>query len=97
MKTWKYKENADLSIAGLETAVKALQATDFTTEAPADKEEISLTVYLENEHYPEISIELYRYDGSECIAVVDGQTVSMVSRSAVVDLMEAVNTIVLDK
>lgn len=97
VKTWQYKDGVELSISGLETAIKALEATSFTSEAPDDKEEISLTVYLENENYPEISIELYRYDGSECIAVVDGETVSKVSRSGVVDLIEAVNTIILDK
>ena len=50
---------------------------------------------MENENYPQIHVELYRYDGSKCIAVVDGETIAMVSRSSVVDLMEAVYGIVL--
>lgn len=97
VKTWKYREKEELSISELKTAVQALEAVSFTDEEPADKEEISLTVYLENENYPEISVALYRYDGSECIAVLDGRTVARVSRSVVVDLIEAVNAIVLSK
>ena len=96
VKTWKYAEQEDLDISGLKSAVKALEASGFTTEEPTEKEEISLTVYLENENYPEIHIALYRYDGSECIAVVDGESFAMVSRSSVVDLIEAVNGIVLE-
>lgn len=37
---------------------------------------------------------LYRYDGSLCLAEVDGNPVSLVERSHVVDLIEAVRAIV---
>ena len=42
-----------------------------------------------------MEIRLYRYDGSNCLAVVDGAPVSLVTRSLVVDLVEAVHGIVL--
>lgn len=61
----------------------------------SQKEEISLTVCLDNESYPQVSIALYRYDGAYCLAVVDGQPVSLVARTAVVSLIEAVHAIVL--
>ena len=41
-------------------------------------------------------MEFYRYDGNYCLAVVDGEPVSLVERSDVVDLVEAVNTIILN-
>ena len=97
VKTWKYGNNEDISVYGLETAIQALESTEFTSEDATDKEEISLKVYLEYENYPEIDIALYRYDGSECIAFVDGESFARVSRSDVVDLIEAVNSIILDK
>ena len=97
VKTWKYGNKEDISVNGLETAIQALEATKFTSEDVTDKEEISLKVYLENENYPEIDIALYRYDGSECIAFVDGESFARVSRGDVVDLIEAVNSIILDK
>lgn len=43
-----------------------------------------------------MEISLYRYDGSSCLAVVDGVPTALVERSQVVDLIEAVNAIVLN-
>ena len=85
-----------MEIDNFKGAVTALKASDFEEEQPEGKEEISLTLYLENDNYPEIHLELYRYDGSSCIAVVDDEPVSHVDRSYVVDLIEAVHEIVLD-
>lgn len=93
--TWYYNEE-ELDPFDLQNAVEALKADSFTQEKPSQKEEISLTVYLGNEHYPEITVQLYRYDGTSCLAVVDGTPVSLVPRSQVVDLVEAVNAIVLN-
>ena len=45
---------------------------------------------------PQVQIQLYRYDGTCCLAVVDGDPVSLVLRSDAVDLMEAVRAIVLN-
>lgn len=52
-------------------------------------------VSLENENFPEVSIALYRYDGERCLAVVDGESVSLAERSAVIDLVAAACAIVL--
>lgn len=92
--TWYYGEEVEM--ASFKKALSALEAESFTDETPTGKEEISLTVYLDNENYPEIKIELYRYDGSNCLAVVDGEPVSLIDRSSAVDLIEAVQAIVLD-
>lgn len=54
-------------------------------------------ISLDNAYFPEVVIELYRYDGDECLAVVDGEPVSFVQRSDVVDLIEAVHGIVLNE
>lgn len=40
-------------------------------------------------------MKLYRYDGEFCLAEVDGKPVSLVRRSYAVDLIEAVQAIVL--
>lgn len=93
-KTFSY-DGEEIEIGGLQDALEALTASSFTDESPAEKEEISLTVQLDNENCPEIQIQLYRYDGEQCLAVVDGAPVSLVSRASVVDLIEAVNAIVL--
>ena len=94
-RTWYYQEE-EIELASFKSALNALEADSFTGEEPTGKEEISVTVYLDNENYPKIQIRLYRYDGNYCLAVVDGETISQVERSSVVDLIEAVQTIVLN-
>lgn len=94
-RTWTCQEE-ELEIADLQSALGALTADEFTNEQPSQKEEIGLTIHLGNENFPQVQIKLYRYDGSRCLAVVDGVSVSLVERKAVVDLIEAVHAIVLD-
>lgn len=90
-----YYGDEELDLASLNSALSGLTADSFTDEKPSQKEEISLTVYLDHEDFPQVQIALYRYDGTHCLAVVDGKTVSLVQRSQAVDLIEAVNAIVL--
>ena len=96
----KKKDNDEtlepLKLSDFEDALLDLSAESFTDESPEKEEEIRLTLYLDNEHFPTVEITLYRYDGSSCLAVVDGETISLVSRTAVMDLVEAVQTIVLN-
>ena len=95
-RVWYYGEE-ELDVGKLQTTLENLSADSFTDEVPSEKEEISLTVYLDNENFPQVKIQLYRYDGSLCLAVVDGEPVSLVDRGAVMDLVEAVQAIVLNK
>lgn len=95
-RTYYYQEK-EVEMAGLKSSLKSLEAARFTEEQPTQKEEIKLVVSLDNEYFPEVVIDLYRYDGDECLAVVDGEPVSFVQRSDVVDLIEAVHGIVLNE
>lgn len=94
-RTWSY-QGAELEIDGFQSALNALAAEEFTAEKPSGKEEIGLTVYLNQEGTKKIQVKLYRYDGEHCLAVLDGESLCLVKRAAVVDLIEAVYTIVLD-
>lgn len=93
-KTFYYGEE-ELDIADLQSALEDMGAASFTDEEPSQKQEISITVHLDNEAHPTVQIDLYRYDGEQCLAVLDGTPTSLVPRDMVVDLVEAVNTIVL--
>ena len=94
-RVWYYGEE-ELDISSLKSELLSLTADSFTDETPSEKEEISLAVYLDNESFPQVMIQLYRYNGSLCLAVVDGETVSLVDRSAVINLVESVQSIVLN-
>ena len=89
-------EPESLDVSGIEAALLNLTADSFTDELPSEVEEIGLTLYLDNENFPTVEVRLYRYDGSLCLAVVDGDPISLVSRSSVMDLVEAVQAIVLN-
>ena len=93
-KTFYYGEK-EISIDDLQAILENMTASSFTDESPSQKEEIALTIYLDNEVHPQVEIQLYRYDGEHCLAVLDGESVSLVPRSDVVDLIEAINTLVL--
>ncbi len=92
--TWRFGDE-EFDISDLKTALSALSASEFTEEVPTGQEEISLTVYLENESFLTFTLTLYRYDGTSCVAAVDGKTVALVPRSKTVDLTEAVNALTL--
>ena len=93
--TWFYGEE-EVAIDDFRTALASLTATEFKEEEISAKEEISLTLYLDDENYETVQIGLYRQDGESCMAVVDGKPTAFVARSEVVNLVEAVNAIVLN-
>ncbi len=91
---WKFGEE-EVEIGDIQTALTGLTADSFTTEAPTGQEEIRLTLYLTNDYADTLELALYRQDGQVCLCQVNGQSVALVPRSAVVELVEAVNAIVL--
>ena len=92
--TWTYGET-EFDVSDLKNALLDLTAAEFTEEKPTGQEEISVTLHLDNENFPTWKSVLYRYDGTNCVAAVDGKPTALVSRSQMVALTEAVNAIVL--
>lgn len=84
-----------VDVTGIRDKLAALTAEEFTSEAPADQLEISLTLDLNDADVPQVRIQLYRYDGASCLAVLDGEPTALVAREDVVNLMEAVRTLLL--
>ena len=93
-RTYSYNDE-EADITNLRTSITDLSVKEFTDAELPDKQEISLQLHLDKENDPVISIEIYRYDSESCLVVVDGETLGLVNRSAVVDMIEDVNDIVL--
>ena len=91
-----YYGEEEVELAPFNSALMAVAADSFIEENPLQKEEISLVIYLENENFSEVSIAFYRYDGSHCLAMLNEEPICLVERSLVIDLVEAVNAIVLN-
>ena len=87
---------AEVSLEDVQNKLEALHSESFTEETPTQKKEIGLTLHLDSQTHPTVQIDLYRYDGTHCLAAIDGTSVSLVSRSNVVALIEAIHTIVLN-
>ena len=87
--------DSEVDLTDFTDALEALTADSFTSEEAAGQEEISLTLQLDNEDDPSVTIRITRYDGEHCLVEVDGESVSLVSRSAAMDLVETVQSIVL--
>lgn len=93
---WYYNEKK-VEGAEFEEALSGLTIAKFTDEKPKQQEEIGLKIHLNNQTYPEVEVGLYRYDGNNCLAVLDGKPLALLDRSHVVALKEAVNAIVLNE
>ena len=92
---WYYQGQEDISISDVESAMTGLNISSFTSGTSHDEAEISLTVTMSLEGNPQIEIVLYRIDGTNCLAAVDGEEIGLVARTDVVELIEAVNAIIL--
>ena len=76
------------------SALRSLNVEEFTAEAPTGKLEIRLEVTLNDAGT--VTLELFRLDGSSCLARVDGEVIGTLPRSQVVELTEQINSIVLN-
>lgn len=65
-------------------------------ELKSNKEELKLTFHRNTEKYSTVELTFYQYDGSWCIAVLDGDEMNYTDRASVVDFKEAVNSVILD-
>lgn len=92
---WMYAET-EMDISDIRTALSSITAERFTDEAADAQEEISLILHLNQKDFPTVTLTLYRHDGTSCLAAVDGTPVAFVSRSQVVELIEAVHEVVLN-
>lgn len=91
---WSYLDE-EVDLEDIRASLALVEADTFTDTAEiSDREEISLTFTLQDGRAS--TLAFYRLDGNHCLAVSDGTPVAYVSRGAVVDLIEAVNEVILD-
>ncbi len=93
--SYKYNDE-EIELTTLRNAITSLNATSFTSDSKSNQEEVSITLHLDNENYPTYKMDFYRKDGESCLVYVDGSSYAYVDRSDVVDIIEAINKIVLN-
>lgn len=70
---------------------------DEEAELSDNKVELSLIFHRSTESYDTVELEFCQYNGTYCIAVLNGGDAECVSREKLVSLKEAINTVVLDQ
>ena len=93
--TWKYNDT-EIDMDTLKSDLTSLDVDSFTSDTSSSTKEVSITLNLDNENYPTYKMDFYRYDGNSCIVYVDDKPYAYVSRSDVVDIIEAIHQIVLN-
>lgn len=93
-RTFSY-DGEEITITDVQTALEAVTATGFTSDAASGEEELALTLHLDNAQFPTLELVFTRMDGESCLVSIDGTPTTTVDRSTVVDLVEAFNEIVL--
>lgn len=94
-------EFADIldQILNITVAEESADEDDIPEEEPetgSNKSELKLTFLRNTDEYQTVELEFYQYDGSYCISVLDGDEMNYTDRSPVIDLKEAVNSVILD-
>ena len=90
-----YLGEEQVDLTEIQTALENLTAEAFTTEAPTGKEELSLTVTLDQEGENTLTLTFYRQDGTTVLAQANGKTLCTLPRAQVVTLTESFNAILL--
>lgn len=93
--TYKYNDS-EIELTTLRNAITSFNVDSFTSDTSTSQKEVSITLNLDNENYPTYKMDFYRYDGNSCLLYVDDKPYAYVARSNVVDIIEAINKIVLD-
>lgn len=89
-------DGASADISGIVNALDAMEATGSAAEIlPERSEEIRFLFRQDHKTYPEVELVFYQYDSQTCLVTLNGNSTVFVARSQVVELVEAVNQLVL--
>jgi len=86
----------EVDVSTLMDKLEGLEASSFDLEdKEATKLQVSIQINLDNENYSSLNIDIYQIDSAESLIKLNGSNYCIVERSDVIDLIEAINEIVL--
>ena len=88
-------EGREVDLSEVQVALESMTADAFTSAAPTGKQELTLTVHLDREGADTVTLSLYRLDGTQCLAQMDGKSLCYFPRTEAMALVEALNAILL--
>ncbi len=94
-KTLFYQDGKEVDLDVFSRDVNDLEYIEFMDDAPLKKREAEIVFYFDNERWPEMTCEIYKYNGSTCVIKVDGRMTGTVSRESAVKVIEELNAVLL--
>jgi hypothetical protein len=88
-------DGEDISFDTILTELEALSSSGSVTGAEAGQEEIAFVFYMDSEDYPQITLTFHRYNSTDCLVTLNGETRLLVDRSTLVDLVEQFQVMIL--
>ena len=90
-----YINGTEIDVSEIESQLDYLAINTFTDEKAEKPLELSFTINLSNEQYPSFKVDIYQYNGDDCLVYLNGNCLGLMSRTLAVALEESVNKIVL--
>ena len=78
------------------SALEDLEINEYSEDIPGKTKQLKLTIHLNSEKYPSLTLEFYKYNSEYSMLVFDNSYKALLSREEVVDLIETINKVVLD-
>ena len=94
-KTLFYLDGEEVDLDAFSRDVNKLEYIDFLDEASLKRREAQIQFVFDNEKWPSMTCEIYKYNGSTCVIKVDGRMTGTVSREEALKVVEELNAILL--
>ena len=94
-KTLFYKDGEEVDLDSFSRDVNKLEYVEFMDDAALKKKEAEIVFTFDNEKWPSMKCEIYKYTGSACVIKVDGRITGTVKREDCVRVIEELNAVIL--
>ena len=88
-------EGDEVKLANTINELKNTTIESFVDEEATKKNELTVIIYQNIDGYEKMTINFYQYNGEGCLAYLNDECIGLVTRSDVVDIIEALNSIIL--
>ena len=92
-----FYDGEQIDITDIRDSVNFLKADEFINTSSDEKKELSLKFTMDFENDPATYVDIYRYDGENCLITIDGNSFALTERRKAVELIEDINSLVLKK
>lgn len=94
-KTLFYLDGKEVDLDSFSRDVNKLEYIEFMDDAALKKREAQIEFIFDNDRWPSMTCEIYKYTGKACVIKVDGRMTGTVPREDAVKVVEELNAVLL--